>query len=233
MNPETKADPAKAQSVWSATAPVPSFSPLAGDAHADVCVVGAGIAGLTTAYLLTQAGKSVVVLEDGSPGGGMTAVTTAHLANAIDDRYTEIERLHGREGARLAAESHTAAIDRIEAIAAKEKIDCDFERVNGYLFVPPGESQDLLEREYEAAQRAGLRNVEMLVRAPLPSFNTGPCLRFGDQAQLHPLKYLVGLRRAIEGLHGRIFTSTRATKGAPAMVPCAYDSAPRASTIET
>src|SRR5687768_17778251 len=94
-------------SVWAATAQLPTFSPLTADTTADVCVVGAGIAGLTTAYLLTQVGKSVVVLDDGAVGSGMTGVTTAHLTNAIDDRYLHLERLHGERGARLAAESQT------------------------------------------------------------------------------------------------------------------------------
>ena len=66
-----------------------------------------------------------------------TEVTTAHLTCAVDDRYYEIERLHGAEGARFVAESHAAAIHRIEAIAAKEEIDCDFERLDGYLFLSP------------------------------------------------------------------------------------------------
>ena len=75
----------------------------------------------------------MIVLDDGRIGGGMTERTTAHLFNAIDDRYYEIERLHGEKGARLAAQSHTAAIDRIEAIVAEEGIDCDFERPSGLL----------------------------------------------------------------------------------------------------
>src|SRR3954467_15814427 len=116
----------KSTSVWMATASVPEQQPLGADTQADVCVVGAGIAGLTTAYLLARAGKSVVVLDDGPIGGGQTQRTTAHLSNAIDDRYVETERLHGKEGARLAAESHSAAIDRIEAIVGEEGIDCDF-----------------------------------------------------------------------------------------------------------
>src|ERR1044071_838922 len=110
-------------SVWRATAQVPSYSPLTFDTAADVCVVGGGIAGLTVAYLLTQVGKSVVVIEDGAIGSGMTGVTTAHLVNALDDRYFELERLHGEGGARLAAQSHTAAIDAIESIVSDEKID--------------------------------------------------------------------------------------------------------------
>src|SRR5438874_12406887 len=104
------------ESIWSATANLAECAPLAENVHVDVGVVGAGIAGLSTAYHLIQAGKSVAVLDDGPLASGMTEVTTAHLANAIDDRYIEIERLHGQEGARLTAESHTADIQRIDAI---------------------------------------------------------------------------------------------------------------------
>src|SRR5215218_7153216 len=109
-------------SVWAATAKLPSYSPLTHDTAADVCVIGAGIAGLTTAYLLTEVGKSVVVLDDGAIGSGMTGVTTAHLVNALDDRFFNLERYHGERGSRLAAESHTAAVDRIERIVSRERI---------------------------------------------------------------------------------------------------------------
>src|SRR5213082_1785648 len=105
----------------------PRYSSLQADASADVCVIGAGIAGLSTAYMLAREGKSVIVVDDGPVGGGETGRTTAHLVNALDDRYFELERLHGERGARLAAESHTAAIDRVEAIVKEEQIDCDFE----------------------------------------------------------------------------------------------------------
>src|SRR4051812_42054453 len=185
------------ESLWAATVKMPTCAPLKKNTHARVCIVGGGIAGLTTAYLLTQAGKSVVVLDDGPLAGGMTEVTTAHLANAIDDRYVEIERLHGEKGAHLAAESHTAAINRIEVVAAKEGIDCDFERLDGYLFLAPGDKEELLDRELAAAHRAGLFAVQKLRRTPQPSFDSGPCLRFPFQGQFHPLKYLAGLARAI------------------------------------
>jgi glycine/D-amino acid oxidase-like deaminating enzyme/nitrite reductase/ring-hydroxylating ferredoxin subunit len=199
-------------SIWVATAEVPAHSSLNENTHTDVCIVGAGIAGMTTAYLLAREGKSVVVLDDGRIGGGMTERTTAHLTNAIDDRYFEIARLHGEKGARLAGQSHTAAIDRIEAIIAEEAIDCEFERLDGYLFVPPGESKEVLERELKAAHRAGLTEVEQVDRAPIASFDTGMGLRFPRQAQFHPLKYLSGLSRAIERDGGRIFTGTHASK---------------------
>jgi glycine/D-amino acid oxidase-like deaminating enzyme len=107
-------------SVWLATAEMPGAPPLSRDVRADVCVVGAGIAGLTTAYMLAKASRSVVVLDDGPLAGGETCRTTAHLATALDHRFLELERLHGENGARLAAESHRAAIDRVESIVTAD-----------------------------------------------------------------------------------------------------------------
>jgi len=197
-------------SIWAATAQVPSYSPLTADTATDVCIVGAGISGLTTAYLLTQVGKSVVVLDDGAIGSGMTGVTTAHLVNALDDRFFQLERFHGERGARLAAESHTAAIDRIENIVARERIDCDFIRLDGYLFRAPEHDEAYLDRELDAAHRAGLHHVTKVSRAPL-AFDTGPCLRFPNQGQFHPLKYLAGVAQAIERGGGRIYAGSHAT----------------------
>jgi glycine/D-amino acid oxidase-like deaminating enzyme/nitrite reductase/ring-hydroxylating ferredoxin subunit len=207
-------------SLWNSDVDLPAYPALGADLEADVCIVGAGIAGLSTAYLLGREGKRVVVLDDGPIGGGETGRTTAHLACALDDRFTEIERMHGEKGSRLAGESHRAAIDRIEAIVRAESIACDFERVDGYLFVPAGESRDVLEREIEAARRAGVA-VEWAERAPLPGLDTGRCLRFPDQGQFHPLRYLAALARAVERDGGRIFGSTHAeaiTGGEPARV---------------
>ena len=209
------------QSVWAATAALPEFAPLQENVHVDVCIIGAGIAGLTTAYLLARSGRLVAVLDDGPVAGGMTQMTTAHITNMLDDRYFELEKLHGREGARLAADSHTAAIDRIETIVKQENIDCDFTRLDGYLFLAEGDKRETLERELEAAHRAGLRAVQMLERAPFRSFDTGPCLRFPNQAQFHPVKYLASLAQAIKHEGGRIFTGSHADRvegGVPGVV---------------
>ncbi len=208
-------------SIWMATGDVPPTSPLTSDARADVCIVGAGIAGLTTAYLLAKQGKSVVVLEHGPIAGGETQHTTAHLSNAIDDRYYEIERIFGKSGAHLAAASHTSAIDRIEAIVQEEGIACDFVRLDGYLFVPEGESSEELEKEQAAAFRAGLRGLDLLPKAPFPRFNTGPALRFPRQGQFHALKYMAGLAAAVQRHGGQIYTDTHVEKvegGEPARV---------------
>src|SRR5918911_3444401 len=163
-----KSDSGQTTSVWMATTDeIPADGELTRDARADVCIVGAGIAGMTTAYRLAREGKRVVVLDDGPISGGMTSRTTAHLVNALDDRFYELERLHGEKGARLAAESHSAAIDRIEAIVKEEGIDCEFERLDGYLFAPPNEAKEQLHDELEAAHRAGLADVEMVERVPI------------------------------------------------------------------
>jgi glycine/D-amino acid oxidase-like deaminating enzyme/nitrite reductase/ring-hydroxylating ferredoxin subunit len=201
-----ESDSGKNISLWRATEEEPSTSALKQDVRAEVCIIGAGIAGLTTAYLLGREGRSVIVLDDGPIGGGNTERTTAHLSNAIDDRYVEIERLHGERGARVAAKSHTAAIDTIERIVLEEQIDCDFERVDGYLFTPPRKSKKILDDELKAAHRAGLEDVERVRRAALDSFDTGSALRFPRQAQFHPLKYLNSLADAIKRDGGLIFT---------------------------
>ena len=196
-------------SAWEVSVEMPQHQPLKQDVRADVCIVGAGIAGMTTAYLLARRGKAVVVVDAEQVATGQTQRTTAHLSNAVDDRYCEIERLHGKEGARIVAESHSVAIDEIERIVRQEAIDCEFERLDGFLFVPPGESVDALDEELGAVIRAGLKDVEHIQRAPLTSFDTGPCLRFPRQGQFHPLKYLAAMAGAIQREGSSIFADTR------------------------
>jgi glycine/D-amino acid oxidase-like deaminating enzyme/nitrite reductase/ring-hydroxylating ferredoxin subunit len=195
-------------SFWEATDEESALHPLRENTSADVCIVGAGIAGLSIAYELSHAGQKVIVLDDGAVGRGMTARTTAHLVNALDDRYYDLEKFHGEDGARMAAQSHSAAVDRVEKIAAMEKIDCDFERLDGYLFEPPNESLKNLEKEFEACQRAGLA-VEWVKNAPIEDFDTHRAIRFPRQAQIHPLKYLRGLAEAVTRRGGQIFTGTK------------------------
>src|SRR5688500_11546324 len=161
--------------------PVPGKPPLLKDMRADVCVIGAGIAGLSAAYFLAKKGSSVLVIDDGPIGGGMTCRTTAHLMGWIDDKYHELERLHGSDKTRLAARSHAAAIDAVEAVCTHEGIECAFTRVDGYLIVPPGGDADKLVEEYRAAVRAGVPGVELLERAPLDGIDTGYCIRFPRQ----------------------------------------------------
>src|SRR5437762_2833280 len=197
------------RSFWERTAQKFSTAPLSGNLTADLCVVGAGIAGVSTAYLAAHEGRHVVLIDDGPVGGGMTGRTTAHLVNAIDDRYIDIEAFLGEACARLTAESHTAAIDCAERIVREHKIDCDFERVDGYLFLPPGGFVKELIEELEAIHRAGLRDVARVDSVPNTNIASDAVLRFPRQAQFHPLKFLNGFAGVIVDLGGKIFTDTR------------------------
>lgn len=200
MKPES----GKSLSIWAAGFNVPEFEALKNDIDTDVCVIGGGITGLTTAYLLSLEGKKVTLADDGNIGGGESGRTTAHITSVIDDRYSEIERLHGEEASRLAARSEVAAIDMIEKIVSKENIECDFKRVNGYLFFKPDDMTDLTE--YDACMRAGIK-VDF-VKSPFKGFKYYSVLKFDDQAQFHILKYLTGLSQSIVNRKGRIFTHT-------------------------
>ena len=190
-------------SPWLASVAPPRRLPLAGDVHTGVAVIGAGIAGLSIAYTLAREGRPVVVIDAGPIGGGQSGRTTAHLSNAMDDLYQTIASVHGEDGARLAAESHGAAIDRIEGTARDEHIACDFERLDGYLFAATADDIEIVRRERDAAHAAGLVDVALVPRAPLAHFDTGMALRFPRQAQFHVLKYLAGLAEAIERRGGR------------------------------
>lgn len=222
------------KSVWVETADMPNFEPLGENASADVCVVGAGIAGMMTAYTLAKAGKSVIVLDDGGIGSGETGRTTAHITAALDDRYYNIESMHGEDGARYAAESHTAAINRVEEICDIEGIACDFIRLDGYLFLAPHHPHKMLEQELEAAQRAGLTDTVLVEKAPLDFFDTGSCLKFPRQGQFHPLRFLEGLARCIQRDGGRIYCGSHVTEindGVPCTVKTADDKKVTCSNI--
>ncbi|MDB4877418.1 MAG: Glycine/D-amino acid oxidase [Gemmatimonadetes bacterium] len=196
-------------SIWQGTFEVQSYAPLDANARADVCVVGAGIAGLSTAYLLTKAGKTVIVVDKGPIGGGESGRTTAHLSNAMDDRIYVLEHVHGEGGARKIVQSHGAAIDTIERIVQTERIDCDFQRLDGYLFLGGDDSESVLDKELAAARRAGIAGIEKLSRVPNVDPDTGPCLRFPNQAQFHVLEYLAGVAAAIIAGGGRIYCDTK------------------------
>ncbi|HEY0529271.1 MAG TPA: FAD-dependent oxidoreductase [Gemmatimonadaceae bacterium] len=207
-----QSDSGRTTSVWMGTTEVPQFQPITQDLRVNVCVIGAGIAGMTTAYLLARAGRAVVLIDDGPIGGGETGRTTAHLTAALDDRYYAIAKMHGQDGARIAAESHMSAIHRIESIVSMEDIDCDFQRLDGYLFLGGDSKREELERELQATHKAGINDTEIVERIPFDFWNSGVALRFPRQATFHPLKYLKGLARAILRDGGKIYTGVHAEK---------------------
>jgi glycine/D-amino acid oxidase-like deaminating enzyme/nitrite reductase/ring-hydroxylating ferredoxin subunit len=181
----------------------------------DTVIVGAGIAGLSTAYELAGAGQKVVVVDRGSVAGGMTSRTTAHLAPICDDGIATLISLRGEEMAKLFQQSQEAAVASIEKNVGSLGIDCDFRRLDGFLFPGPGmtdgDARQHCEREHEAAGKA-MAAVERAKGAPFKGFEDAPILRYPNQATFHPLKYLKGLAASILARDGFIFARSAAMK---------------------
>ena len=198
----------RTRSIWMDHPGPADRPPLKEDARTDVAIVGAGIAGLSIAYELLRAGRSVIVVDRGRPGMGQSARTTGHLAWQLDDYYHQLRRERGDDDARAYYVRVTAAIDRIEEIARDENIDCDFARVDGFLFSASENGPEELEEEERACRELGIPGVRFVDRAPVPGRDTGRALLWPGQARFHVLKYLDGLAAAIERLGGRIHGDT-------------------------
>jgi glycine/D-amino acid oxidase-like deaminating enzyme/nitrite reductase/ring-hydroxylating ferredoxin subunit len=193
--------------LWESDVERPRYPRLDEDnLHVDVAIVGGGITGITAATLLKAAGKRVAVIEARRIASGVTGGTTAHLTAALDTRYHELESKFGKDGARLAAESSSEAIDLVAALAGTLPGRADFEWLPGYLFTENDGDVAGLKKELEAARRAGL-SVEH-AQVPLP-FVTKGGIRFERQAQFHPLAYVEALASALPGAGSHVFEQSR------------------------
>lgn len=197
-------------SYWIDSASLPRFTRVERDARFDVVIVGAGITGLTTAYLLAVAGRKVAVIERGTAAQIDTGHTTAHLTMVTDTRLTELVRRFGRDHAQAAWDAGLAAIARIDRIVQDEQIDCAFEWVDGYLHAPAGQGrQDEVAALRDEAALAHDLGFDAAFVEEVP-FAGGPGVRFANQARLHPRLYLAGLARAITARGGTIFEHSEA-----------------------
>ncbi|HEX8535824.1 MAG TPA: FAD-dependent oxidoreductase, partial [Cystobacter sp.] len=207
------------QSLWTVSAPARRYPPLPGDLVVDVVVVGGGIAGLTTAWLLKQEGKRVAVVEMHRFLSGQTGQTTAHLTELLDVSYETLASDFGEKGARLAAESVRASIEKISSLVERLGIACDFQRLPGYRYAETEDEARQLEREATAARQAGLL-CSLTRDVPLP-YPVTLALRVEDQAQFHPRAYLQALAERIVGEGSHVFEETHVTDihdGAPCRV---------------
>ncbi|AXJ10999.1 FAD-dependent oxidoreductase [Arthrobacter sp. PM3] len=194
-------------SLWVATAGTTGYPVLDGDLEADVAVVGAGVAGLTAALALKRDGHAVIVLDAARIGTGVTGHTTGKVTALHRLAYTELADRHGPEIARTYGQANQAAVGHIAGVVAEEGIDCDFRTVSNYTYA---ESDDTLARvrdEADVAARLGLP-AAFTSDVPLP-FAVRGAVRFEDQAQLHAVKYLHGLARAVDGSGSRVFEDSR------------------------
>src|SRR5437763_471734 len=171
------------QPYWSRSAKLPQFESLSSDLQVDVVVIGGGLTGITTAYLLKQAGAKVALLERARCAAADTGHTTAHLAYVTDYRLNQLVKTFGREGAKAFWEAGVAALDQIAEIVSKQEIDCQFKWVSGYLHgqLAKDDPKDRksLEADAELARELGF-DVEFVERVP---YANRPGIRFPNQAK--------------------------------------------------
>jgi glycine/D-amino acid oxidase-like deaminating enzyme/nitrite reductase/ring-hydroxylating ferredoxin subunit len=192
--------------IWMETAEGTDYPALPGDRRVDVAVVGGGIAGLTTAFELDRAGRSVAVLERDRILTGTTGHTTAKVTSLHGLIYDHLVDHFGRERARQYARANQSAIDTVEETAARLDIDAEFRRAPAYTYVEPGSDRAAVHAEVEAARSLDLP-VSYTEETDLP-FEVGAAVRFDDQAYFHPRKYLLGLAEALVDGGGDIYEGT-------------------------
>jgi glycine/D-amino acid oxidase-like deaminating enzyme/nitrite reductase/ring-hydroxylating ferredoxin subunit len=193
-------------SVWSEMTPPSPYVKLGGNISVDVAVIGGGITGVTAARLLKRAGRSVALVDARRLGKGETSKTTAHLTQVLDTRMHTLISRFGVDGADLAIQGQRLALARIQSFVDSLKIDCQFERVDGYLYAETVDGIKTIEAEEEAARRLGL-TATLTNEVPLP-FPVLRGLHFPEQAQLHPRAYLMALEEGIDGGGSHVFEQT-------------------------
>jgi glycine/D-amino acid oxidase-like deaminating enzyme/nitrite reductase/ring-hydroxylating ferredoxin subunit len=206
-------------SLWLATAGTTDYPALSRDTEVDVVVIGAGIAGLTAALALKRAGHTVAVIEAARVGTGVTGHTTGKVTSLHRLAYNQLVRSRGTDAARIYGQANEAAIGHVARVVAEEGIDCDFRRVVNYTYAESADTLELVRAEAALAARLGLP-ATFTPDVPLP-FPVKGAVRFDGQAQIHAVKYLQGLARAVNGEGSFVFEGTRAQRvrdGSPSVV---------------
>lgn len=188
-------------SLWQSSASITGVSVKSAQMqHADCLIVGAGITGVTTAYLLAKSGKQCILVDAHQLGFGTTGGTTAHLNTFFDATYPEIEKDFGADAAQLVALAGKESIRIIHQLIKELNIECDFEYKDAWLFAQTEKEGQMLEDILEASKKAGV-DVESATEIPVP-LPFEAAVRFKNQAQFHPLKYTKALLRAYVELGG-------------------------------
>jgi glycine/D-amino acid oxidase-like deaminating enzyme/nitrite reductase/ring-hydroxylating ferredoxin subunit len=197
------------RSLWIETTPETTYPRLEGKVEVDVVVVGAGITGVMTAWLLKQEGRRVALVDMHRVGAGATGYTTAKLTVGHNLIYAGVLKRHGQETARAYAASNQWAIERLDELVSSEHIHCDWERASNYVYTENEDRLNDLHNEVEAARRAGV-SAELTKETDLP-FPVLGAVRIDAQAQFHPRKFLQGLAAKVAGDGSHVFEQTRIT----------------------
>lgn len=168
----------------------------------DCIIVGAGITGVTTALMLQSFGLKTAILEAHTIGFGTTGGTSAHINTFADTTYREAERAFGKEGAQLFADAIKEGFDLVKSYSASLKIECDYEPKTAFLYAENDDEIKQLSDIYKGCLQVGV-DVEYTQDVPT-KVPYQKALKFGGQAQFHPLKYLVGLAKAYIAAGGAI-----------------------------
>lgn len=195
---------------WRDSISLPSFPKLEEDITTNVAIVGGGISGITTAYLLAKEGVNVTLIEAGKILNGTTGHTTAKVTAQHDLIYDELINHLGRGKARLYYEAANEALHFVKNKVKEYNIDCDFSEEDAYLYAVSPQYKENLEKEYQAYQQLGI-NGELVDSIPF-DIQIQAALMMKNQAQFHPLKYLSGLVEQITKLGGTIYEHTTATE---------------------
>ncbi len=196
------------RSYWIASTPETTYPSLSGHHTVDVAIIGGGMLGITAALLLAREGRSVAVIEGDRIVRGVTGYTTAKVTSSQHLIYTKLVKKFGEDGARVYGESNEAALATVAGLVDELAIDCDFERQDNYVYTESDDELSSVQEEAEVAASLGLP-ASFVTDSPLPYPIKG-AVRFTNQAQFHPRKYLLALARRVEESGGRIFENTKA-----------------------
>ncbi|HAT4116306.1 FAD-dependent oxidoreductase [Clostridium perfringens] len=189
------------KSVWSESCKFRKREALNKDIKTNVLVIGAGIAGILTAYMLKQKGRDVVLIDAAEIASGNTKNTTAKITSQHDLIYSKLISEFGEEKARQYAKANELAIKKYKEIIEDKRIECDFEEKPAYVYSL--NEVDVLKEEVEAAKNLGI-DAEFVQEANLP-FKINGAVKFNNQAQFNPLKFLKGISNELV-----IYENTRA-----------------------
>ena len=200
--------PGKAASLWVETSPPTAYPSLEENTSVDVAVLGGGIAGLSTALLLARSGASVAVVDAGKVGQGVSGYSTAKVTSLHSLTYAGLASSRGEDHAHVYGEANEAGVATIARLARELAIECDFRRRPNFTFTESEDEVGQVRDEADTAARLGLPS-SFVTETDLP-WDVAGAVRFEEQAEFHPCKYLVGIAQAVRGEGGQVYEHTRA-----------------------